>query len=272
MPSEFTDNLSASTPRRFPWRVFWLLLVVSLAAAAAAIPLLFEIFRPLIQNAPAPTLPLPLIIVLGIAQNAILLALFIGLGLLLARKLGLGAPLLESWLYHEKAKVSARDTLKYGVLVGLAVGIVILIPILIAANYLPGLPFVSAARAAIWKRFLACFYGGIVEEILMRLFLLTLIGWLGTRFLQRQRVRISSVTFWAANVIVAILFGLGHLPNAAMVMPITPIVVALALALNGIAGVTFGYLFWKRGLEAAIIAHFFADFVIYVIGPVFLKG
>lgn len=272
MPIESTDSLPASRPRRFPWRVFWLLLGLSLMAAAAAVPLVFEVFRPLIQNAPAPTLPLPLIIVIGIAQNAILLALVIGLGLLFAGKLGLGAPLLESWLYHEGSGVSARDTLKYGALVGIAVGIVLLIPLLIAAPYLPGLPFVSAARAALWKRFLSCFYGGIVEEILTRLFLLTLIGWLATRFLQKQKVRMSSATFWSANFIVAIMFGLGHLPNAAMVMQITPIVVVLALALNGIAGVTFGYLYWKRGLESAIIAHFCADFVIYVIGPSFLKG
>ena len=79
------------------------------------------------------------------------------------------------------------------------------------------------------------------------------------------------VTFWFANIIVAILFGLGQLPNAAMVMQITPTVVVLALALNGIAAVSFGYLYWKRGLESAMIAHFCADFVVYVVGPVFVK-
>ena len=79
------------------------------------------------------------------------------------------------------------------------------------------------------------------------------------------------MTFWVANIIVAILFGLGHLPSAAMVMHITPTVVVLALALNGIAAIAFGYLYWKRGLEAAMIAHFCADFVIYVVGVAFLR-
>jgi len=65
---------------------------------------------------------------------------------------------------------------------------------------------------------------------------------------------------------------LGHLPNAALVMQITPTVVVLALMLNGIAAVSFGYLYWKRGLESAMIAHFCADFVIYVIGVTFLRG
>jgi hypothetical protein len=32
----------------------------------------------------------------------------------------------------------------------------------------------------------------------------------------------------------------------------------------------FGVLYRKRGLEAAMLAHFTADFVLYVVGPAFL--
>ena len=271
MPSGSTTNPDDARERNYPWRVFWVLLIAALAGAAAAFPLVFEVFRPLIENAPA-SLPVPLIIIIGIAQNALLLAVVIGIGLLLARKLGLGAPLLESRLYGERPRVNARDSLMYGALVGVIVGIVLLITLLIAAPHLPGLPFVSSARAAIWKRILVCFYGGIDEEVLTRLFLLSLIAWIGTRVFQKQKDQVSAATFWVANVIAAIVFGLGHLPNAAMVMQITPVVVVLALFLNGVAAISFGYLYWKRGLESAIVAHFCADFVIYVIGPAFLKN
>ena len=272
MPNGSTNEITRKQPRRCPWRVLWFLLIASLAGAAAGIPLVLEIFRPLIQGAPLPPIPLPLLVAVGVLQNLILFAVVIGIGLSLARRIGLGAPLIESWLYHEQPSVSARDSLKSGALVGISVGIVLLVPLLIAAPHLPGLPFVSAARAAVWKRVLACFYGGIDEEVLSRLFLLTLIAWLGGKVFQRQKARISTVTFWSANIIVAILFGLGHLPNAAMVMRITPTVVVLALSLNGVAAVSFGYLYWKRGLEAAMIAHFCADFVVYVVGVVFLKN
>jgi membrane protease YdiL (CAAX protease family) len=272
MPNGSTDDIPAEQPRRFPWRVLWFLLAASLAGAAAAIPLALEIFRPLMHGAPLPPVPLPLLVAAGVLQNLILFAVVIGFGLSLARRMGLGAPLIESWLYHEKSPVRARDSLMYGSLVGIAVGVVLLVIIIPAAPHMPGLPFTSAARAAIWKRVLVCFYGGIDEEVLSRLFLLTLIAWLGTRVFQKQKTRMSTVTFWSANIIVAILFGLGHLPNAAMVMRITPTVVVLALALNGIAAVSFGYLYWKRGLESAMIAHFCADFVVYVVGPAFLKN
>ena len=55
-------------------------------------------------------------------------------------------------------------------------------------------------------------------------------------------------------------------------MPITPLVVIAALLLNGLAGIAFGYLYRERGLEAAMIAHFTADFVIYVVGPSLLRA
>lgn len=266
-----TDSLAQDQPRKFPWRVFWLLLIASVAGVGAAIPMVLELFLPLIKSQPPSPLPLPLLIVIGAVQNLALLSLAIGFGLLLAGKLGLGAPLLEGWLYRRKQLATVRGSLITGVLVGLAAGVIILIPIMIVAPYLPGLPFVSAARVALWKRFLAGFYGGIVEEVFSRLFLMSLVAWLGTKLFRKRTVGLSSGIFWMANVIVAILFGLGHLPSASMVMHITPAIVGLALVLNGIPAICFGYLFWKRGLESAMIAHFAADFVVWVIGPALLR-
>ena len=192
MPSASTDSLVEEQPRKFPWRVFWLLLIASIASVVAAVPMVLELFRPLIKSQPPSPLPLSLIIVLGAAQNLVLLSVAIGVGLLLARKLGLGTPLLESWLYRRKQLATVRGSLITGVLVGLGAGVVILIPILIAAPYLPGLPFVSAARVALWKRLLTGFYGGIVEEVFSRLFLMSLVAWLGTKLFQKQKVGLSS--------------------------------------------------------------------------------
>jgi hypothetical protein len=155
-------------------------------------------------------------------------------------------------------------------LVGLAVGIVLLLIILALVPALPKLPFVAAAKIAWWKRVLACFYGGIYEELLTRLFLLTLIAWLATKLLRRKEQILTTTPFWIANISVGILFGLGHLPSASLVMPITALVVVAALALNGIAAIAFGLLYRKHGLESAMIAHFSADFVLYVVGPSFL--
>ena len=271
MPSGFTSNLSTEQPRKFPWRVFWFLVLASLAGAAAMIPFALEVFRSAIESAPLPPVPFPLLILIGVVENFAFLALVVWLGLWLGRKLGLGAPLLESWLYHEKATLKARDSFKSGVAFGFVVGVIILVVLLLMSRHFPGLPFTTAAKVAVWKRFLICFYGGVDEEILAHLFLLSFIAWLVTKIFRKEKTRLSPTAFWSANIIVAVLFGLGHLPNASMVMSITPTVVVLALTLNSISAIPFGYLYRKRGLESAMIAHFCADFVIYVIGVTFLR-
>jgi membrane protease YdiL (CAAX protease family) len=53
-------------------------------------------------------------------------------------------------------------------------------------------------------------------------------------------------------------------------MPITPLVVGAAIFLNGIAALAFGWLYRRNGLESAMVAHFTADFVLYVVGPFFV--
>jgi membrane protease YdiL (CAAX protease family) len=59
----------------------------------------------------------------------------------------------------------------------------------------------------------------------------------------------------------------GHLPAASRITPLTPALIGRTLLLNGIAGAVFGYLYWKRGLEAVMIAHGTADVVMHVGGP-----
>src|SRR4030095_8426388 len=95
----------------------------------------------------------------------------------------------------------------------------------------------------LWKRMLAgIFYGGILEELFCRLFLFSLFAWLLGFVLRASNGRPSATAFWMANLMVALLFGLGHLPATSALVPLTPVVVTRALVLNGLAGATCGYL------------------------------
>ena len=98
----------------------------------------------------------------------------------------------------------------------------------------------------------------------MRLFLMTLLAWLATGFGRR---RAHPAVFWGAIVIAALLFGVGHLPAAANLWSLDEMVVVRTLALNAIAGLAFGWLYWKRGIEMAMLAHFSADIVLHVLAP-----
>ncbi|HEX8898155.1 MAG TPA: CPBP family glutamic-type intramembrane protease, partial [Chthoniobacterales bacterium] len=209
-------------------------------------------------------IPLPIVVLL---QGIINFGVAVGLGLLLARKVGLGAPILEQWIYHRGARIPSSLLLiscGTGVLVGLLLLGLVHSPVGAA---LSSMPVLSEGAMPVWKRFLACFYGGLCEEIVMRLFLLSLVIWL-LRFLVKARSPAPAAgVFWAANFVVALAFGAGHLPLAAQLGPLTPQLIAAVLFLNGIAALPFGYLYWSRGLEAAMLAHFSADLVLHVIGP-----
>jgi membrane protease YdiL (CAAX protease family) len=128
--------------------------------------------------------------------------------------------------------------------------------------------FLKAEMAvATWKGFLAAFYGGIAEEIVFRLFLMTLFVWISSKFTKTRDGRPTSIGIWVSIILSSVIFGLGHLGITSGLITITPIVIFRAVLLNGVS-VIFGWLYWKKGLESAIIAHFSADIVVHVITPI----
>lgn len=55
---------------------------------------------------------------------------------------------------------------------------------------------------------------------------------------------------------------LGHLPVARVLSPtLTAPLVAYVIIANALFGVVAGYLYWRRGLESAVIAHMLAHVV-----------
>jgi membrane protease YdiL (CAAX protease family) len=253
---------------RFPWRLFWLLFTGGLIGVAAVMPYVLALFGATLQGL---ALPLPLVLTLQFVQSAIVLAIAVGIGLLVSRKIGLGAPVLEAWIYR-RTPVVKSGTFSISVIAGAAIGIIIVFLVyFVFLPLIPQLPVATEAAVPLWKRFLACFYGGLDEELFLRLFLLSLLLWLVGKAWHDPDGRPNRTVFWAVNVVVAVLFGLGHMPLASRIMPVTPVTIVYILSLNGIAALAFGYLYWRRGLEAAMVAHFSADLVLHVAGPTLLK-
>jgi hypothetical protein len=124
-------------------------------------------------------------------------------------------------------------------------------------------PRPAAPDIALWKRLLASFYGGITEEIICRLFLMTVIVWLCWRFAPRRGPTPADWAFWTGITGASLLFALGHLPAAATLSPLTFAAFARVLLLNSFGGMVFGWLYWRFGLGHAIVAHFSADLVLH---------
>jgi membrane protease YdiL (CAAX protease family) len=94
---------------------------------------------------------------------------------------------------------------------------------------------------------------------------MTLLAWLGHFVSKTADGRPTVAVLWIANILAAVLFGLGHLPATAALLPITPLVVLRAIVLNGLGGVIFGWLYFTRGLESAMLSHFSADLILHVL-------
>lgn len=231
----------------------------------ALLPYLSALLAPKLAAHPLP-LPLPL---LALVQATFNFMIATGLGLLAARAVGLGAPVLEAWVYGRTT--SWRPFAFLSIVTGLVLAAVTLLVIASPAGAaLRNLAPVPESALPIWKRLLACAYGGLGEEILMRLFLLSAVLWIGTKIFRASSR--NAVLFWSVNLLVAIAFGAAHLPLAANLHPLTAELVIIVIALNASVALGFGYLYWSRGLEAAMLAHFSADIVLHVIGPAFLKS
>ena len=96
-------------------------------------------------------------------------------------------------------------------------------------------------------------YGGVVEEVMLRLFFMSLIAFLLMKI--SKRVEPTDSQLIAANFLSAMLFAAGHLPATAAMIGITPIIVFRCFLLNGGIGLLFGRTYRKYGLLYACLAH-----------------
>lgn len=256
------------------WAEYVALYVAALAGIACVTPYSTELTAGALEKA-LERLHRPrwLILLLQSAQSAVLLGLATGLGLFIAHRVGLGAPLTEAVLAGKSPWRGALAMVAPALILGLgSAAVALLAEIAVFWPRLPPAVRDSFPIPALWKRALASLYGAVDEEILVRLFLLSLLALLIGLAWHGPGGSPTVGAFWFANVLAAIVFGLSHLPTTAALVRLTPLLVVRAIFLNGVIGVAAGYLFWRYGLEAAMLAHFSADIVLHVIGDSIAKA
>ena len=99
-------------------------------------------------------------------------------------------------------------------------------------------------------------YGGVVEELMLRLFFMSLLAWLIWKIFFRQEKQVPVKVLVAANVVAALLFAAGHLPATWVLFgELTPMILLRCFLLNGSFGLLFGYLYRKFGIQYAMVSH-----------------
>ena len=185
---------------------------------------------------------------LTMAQSTVYAVLAAVLGYFLANRVGLVRPLRFQ-------KAILKKTLP----------IIVLLGILFAADYFVGGGLIPEVATDYEKGispayFIASLaYGGVVEEILMRWFFLSLIAWVLVLIFARktEKENLPSWILIAANITAALIFAAGHLPaTVAFFGGITPVILLRCFLLNGGFALVFGRFYRKYGIQYAMLAHF----------------
>ena len=153
---------------------------------------------------------------------------------------------------------------------GLLVGLLLLGVIRLAIE--PAIPAAGARIAAaaalpIWRRVVIIYVAAVGEELVFRLLLLSLVTGAAMRLLRRAAGVPSGGVTWSGIGLSALAFAAVHLPAWSTVGALSPGLALIVMALNGLGGVVFGYVFVTRGIVAAMWTHAGADCAIQLIGP-----
>lgn len=190
--------------------------------------------------------------VIALIQPAILVTLMTALGCWLAPKVGLDAPLTGALAKGGGAGAVLRRQIGPAALAGLIVAGVLLTYGWFSRDWMADAPAAYSFQPPLVSKLL---YGGIAEELLTRWGLMTLFVWVAWK-IGGSAATVPGWCYWTGVLLAALLFAAGHLPALYALVPSVSMPLLLAvLAANALPGVLFGVLYWKRGLEAAMLAH-----------------
>jgi hypothetical protein len=207
-------------------------------------------------------MPVSLTVALALFNALLLLTVAVAVGTLLAHRVGLRSLVAEKVRQGAPIWPQLRPHITMAFVAGLIFAVVVLgLDALI--NPFAGTALASDSATAeiptigalLTQLLMGMLYGGIVEELLLRWGVMALFVWIGWRVAQRGQGLPRPALVWTAIILAALLFGLGHLPALASMVTLTPLVVIRTILLNAFGGILFGWLFWKRNLETAMVAH-----------------
>lgn len=113
-------------------------------------------------------------------------------------------------------------------------------------------------------------YGGIIEEVMLRLFFMSLVTFIIYKLFYKKEKEVPIKVFVISNIISALVFALGHLPATMAMTSLTPLIVIRCLIMNGGYGLVFGYLYRKYGIGYSMLAHGLCHFISKILMFIFI--
>jgi len=239
----------------------WFLGLLGVISVLPVIPQLIAI-----QNQPIPFSIFQVQVITFIQSGVLILGAVI-LGSIFSLKVNLSAPVLEAIFKGEPVLTKFKPQIIPAFLGGILGGVFIVIFALKFQALLPS-EFLLAAKKLSMPWYARIFYGGIAEELLIRWGLMSFLVWLLYRCFQNGAQEIKPIIYVSAIFVSAVVFGLGHLPMAHALSSVVniPLIVYILVG-NAIFGFVAGGLYWKYGLECAIVSHMLAHITMVILEP-----
>jgi hypothetical protein len=180
-------------------------------------------------------------------------------GVWLGKRVGLNAVLRDL----VSRVPGCQERVRFGLLPAVMVGLILGVAGFLAQSEIPKSAWMPAlANPSTFEWFLRCLSAALTEEIFFRLGLMTLFVWLIRLLIKKPGI--PALSLWIGNLLAALLFAAAHFPQ-------------LNFAIHGwrlwgpsvlfstSAGAIMGWLYLRYGLLSAMVAHFLADLIVYVV-------
>lgn len=191
--------------------------------------------------------PVNLVVAIITAYQSALYGLVMGAaGIFLGRKVG---------LWKDERSITKKP-IWAAIAVAIIGGLALILPdLLYFGKHIPVVMDSYAAKPTAVYILAAMLYGGVIEEVMLRLFFLSLVAFILHKIFGRKREMPATAVLVAANIVAALLFAAAHLPATLLMIGSSPIIIFRCFLLNGGFGLLFGWLYRKYGLRYAMIAH-----------------
>ena len=158
-------------------------------------------------------------------------------------------------LWKDERTISKKP-LFLSIIIAVIGGIAMILPdMLFFGNYSDAIMDSYAVKPTITYLLATVTYGAIIEEVMLRLFWLSLIAFILHKLFAKNYDKPTVAILVIANIIASLLFAASHLPATAQLFGLTPITIFRCFLLNGGLGLLFGWLYRKYGLRYSMIAH-----------------
>lgn len=245
-----------------PLRMTLLLTLLCVPGVLALLPATAKMAETLPPGSPSVTVML----IITVVQTTIMLGIFALIGSFLAPKVGFKAPGLTGSLAQ-----TIRQNAPFALIVGILFSaLTILLEATLFRSSVPDSLYMLGAKPALFDLVPSLLYGGIAEEIMMRWGLLSLVTWALYRLFQRGKGAVHPAFVWIAVIGAAVAFGFAHLPAVQALVPeVTTGLMIRTVIQNALPGILFGWLFTRRGLESAMLAHMGMHIGMFVLRLIF---